>query len=207
MQEIWPTGEVASIEEVESRLAGKFPATLVEAAIWKMVADAAAAGHLLLDLERYTLDRTLPLALLPPDAPPVSPPPLPDTLLPEPESMQPAASADPGAQVPGPTFDASQLKEQEREHFHRNLRAVEQVLAGATQTQVAKESGMTRSTLSRLVQRTRQLGQIACVPHGSYTGKTKMHPAFQECIRRLYLLPTRLTMTAIRELLTRVQGR
>ena len=26
-----------------------------------------------------------------------------------------------------------------------------------------------------------------------------MHPAFQECIRRLYLLPTRLSMTAIRE--------
>ena len=26
-----------------------------------------------------------------------------------------------------------------------------------------------------------------------------MHPAFQKCIRRLYLLPTRLSMTAIRE--------
>lgn len=26
-----------------------------------------------------------------------------------------------------------------------------------------------------------------------------MHPAFQECIRRLYLLPTRLSMTVIRE--------
>src|SRR5256884_3042988 len=53
--------------------------------------------------------------------------------------------------------------------------------------------------LGGLVQRTRQLGQIACVPHGSYTGKTTMHPAFQECIRRLYLLPTKLSMTAIHE--------
>ena len=58
---------------------------------------------------------------------------------------------------------------------------------------------MARSTLSRLVQRTRHLGQIACVPHGSYRRSTTMHPAFQECIRRLYLLPVRLSMTAIHE--------
>src|SRR5439155_25880313 len=57
VQEVWPAGEVASVEEVESRLAGQWPANLVEAAIWKMVADAAAAGHLLFDLERCTLDR------------------------------------------------------------------------------------------------------------------------------------------------------
>jgi transposase len=76
---------------------------------------------------------------------------------------------------------------------------VELVLAGAQQTQVAKDAGIPRSTLSRLVKRTKLLGAIACVPYGSYTRKTAMHPAFQECIRRLYLLPTRLSMTAIRE--------
>jgi hypothetical protein len=58
---------------------------------------------------------------------------------------------------------------------------------------------VSRFTLGRLVRRTRELGQIACVPGGSYARKTTMHPAFQECIRRLYLLPTRLTMTAIHE--------
>ena len=68
MQEIWPWGEVASVEEIESRLAGQWPASLVEAAIWKVVADSAAAGHLLVDLKQHTLDRKLPLALLPPDA-------------------------------------------------------------------------------------------------------------------------------------------
>lgn len=36
-QEIWPWGDVASVEEVESRLAGRWPANLVEAAIWKLV--------------------------------------------------------------------------------------------------------------------------------------------------------------------------
>ncbi len=49
------------------------------------------------------------------------------------------------------------------------------------------------------MKRTRELGQIARVPLGTYARKTTMHPALQECIRRLYLLPTRLSMTAIAE--------
>ena len=56
----------------------------VEAAIWKVVADSAAQGHLLVDLEQFMLDRTPPLALLPPDALALIPDPLPDTLLPQP---------------------------------------------------------------------------------------------------------------------------
>jgi Mu transposase, C-terminal len=199
LEEIWPWGEVASVEEVVNRFGQRWPATLVEAAIWKAVADAAAQGHLLLDLEKHTLDRTLPLALLPPDAAPLIPPPLPDTLLPEPEPIMPVIPRCAGTLVPGPTFDASQLAEPQREQFHRNLRAVEQVLAGAPQTKIAAESGIARTTLGRLVRRTRQLGQIACVPGGSYRRSPTMHPAFQECIRRLYLLPTRLSMTAIHE--------
>ena len=204
LQQVWPWGEVASVEEVESRLGQRWPAPLVEAAIWKVVADAAAGGHLLVDLERFTLDRKLPLALLPPDAAPIIPDPLPDTLLPEPVAEEAKVSPEfcaslPQASVPGPTFDASILDEKQREHFSRNLRAVEQVLAGAPQTRIAKDAGIPRSTLSRLVKRTRELGAIACVPYGSYTRKTAMHPAFQECIRRLYLLPTRLSVTAISE--------
>src|SRR6266571_3314248 len=86
VQEVWPWGEMATVSEVASRLSHQFPAELVEAAIWKVVADSAAQGHLLLDLEQYTLSRTLPVALLPPDAPVLVPSPLPDTLLPEPET-------------------------------------------------------------------------------------------------------------------------
>lgn len=199
VHEIWPWGEVASVAEVESRLAQRWPANLVEAALWKVVADAAAAGHLLVDLERHTLDRTLPLALLPPDALPLVPAPLPDTLLVAPDVMERAVPLASGTPVPGATFDASTLPAQQRDHFYRNWRAVEHVLAGAPQTRVAAESGIPRSTLGRLVRRTRELGQIACVPRGTYARKTTMHPAFQECIRRLYLLPTRLSMTAIHE--------
>jgi hypothetical protein len=174
VQEVWPWGDVASVEEVESRLAGRWPANLVEAAIWKLVADSAAVGHLLVDLERHTLNRTLALALLPPDAAALEPPSLPDTLLPEPVQEGATLSRVESPLVAGPTFDASRLAEPQREQFHRNLRAVELVLAGATQTQVAKESGISRSTLSRLVQRTKQIGQVACVPHGSYRRKSTM---------------------------------
>ena len=169
----------------------------MEAALWKVVGDSAAQGHLLVDLEQCTLDRTLPLALLPPDAPPLVPDPFPDTLRPEPDAAPSASiSRGPSGLIPGSTLDASTLPSPQREHFHRNLRAVELVLRGATQTSVAAQEGIPRSTLGRLVRRTRQRGQIACVPHGSYVRKTTLHPAFQACIRRLYRLPTRLSMTA-----------
>lgn len=200
LQNIWPWGEMASVEEIASRFEQRWPIALVEAAIWKVVGDSAASGHLLVDLEQFTLDRRLPLCLLPPGATSLVPDPLPDTL----EALAPVreqrtVSPELSGAVPGTTFDASTLPEKQREQFHRNLRAVEQVMAGAQQTRIAKESGISRTRLLRLVQRTRELGQIACVPHGSYRRATQLHPAFQECIRRLYLLPTRLSMTAIHE--------
>jgi len=160
LHEVWPWGEVAAVCEVASRLEQKFPAHLVEAAIWKVVGDSAAQGHLLVDLEQFTLDRTLPLALLPPDASPVVPAPLPDTLLPEPDAAPTAAiSCAPSGLLPGSTLDASTLPSPQREQFHRNLRAVELVLGGATQTSVAAKEGIPRSTLGRLVRRTRERGQ------------------------------------------------
>ena len=150
LPEVWPWGEMAEVAEVASRLSHQFPVDLVEAAIWKVVADAAAQGHLLLDLEQYTLSRTLPLALLPPDAPVLVPSPLPDTLPPESETTRVAAiERQPSTLIPGPTFDASTLPEPQRAQFHRNLRAVEQVLAGATQSSVAEKEGIPRSTLSK----------------------------------------------------------
>lgn len=86
-----------------------------------------------------------------------------------------------------------------RERFLRNLRAVEAVLAGASVTDTARDMQIAPSTLSRLVRRTRTLGVLACVPHGTYSRERELHPAFQEVIRRLYLLPTKLSMTAIAE--------
>src|SRR5205807_2824439 len=85
LPEVWPWGEMAEVAEVAARLSHQFPVDLVEAAIWKVVGDSAAQGHLLVDLEQFTLSRMLPLGLLPPDAPPLEPSSLPDTLLPEPD--------------------------------------------------------------------------------------------------------------------------
>jgi transposase len=198
LHEVWPWGEVASVDEVVPRLLDRWSATLVEAAIWKVMADAAACGYLLVDLTEKHLDRRLPLALLPPDAPPIVPDPLPDTLPSISVAVEPPASPSPTV-IPGPPFDASSLEDAKREHYLRNLRAVEAVLAGAQVSSTAKAAHMAPSTLSRLVQRTRELGAIACVPYGSRTRKLAFHPAFQECIRRLYLLPTRLSIAAIHE--------
>src|SRR6266581_3552729 len=43
---VWPWGEMAPVSEVGSRLSHQFPVDLVEAAIWKVVGDSAAQGHL-----------------------------------------------------------------------------------------------------------------------------------------------------------------
>jgi transposase len=97
------------------------------------------------------------------------------------------------------TFDASTLEDTQREHFLRNLRAVEPVLAGASVVETAKALQIAHSTLSRLVRRTRELGAIACVPYATYSRERALHPAFQEAIRLLYTRPTRLSLRAIAE--------
>ncbi len=71
LREVWPWGEVACVEELRQRLPERWPAVEIEAAIWKVIGDAAARGHLLLDLATVTLDRQVPLALLPPEAAPL----------------------------------------------------------------------------------------------------------------------------------------
>jgi hypothetical protein len=191
--EVWPWGEMAEVAEVASRLSHQFPADLVEAAIWKVVGDSAAQGHLLVDLEQFTLSRTLPLGLLPPDAPPLVPSPLPDTLLPEPEAMQPAIPLQTSQFVPGPTFDASRLPSPQREQFHRNLRAVEQVLAGAKPTQTARDAGIPGSTLSRLVKRTKLLAPLPVCPMAATVARRPCirpsRSAFGGCICCLPVCP------------------
>src|SRR5260370_2496882 len=95
------------------------------------------------------------------------------------------------------TFDGSFLDEKQREHFLRNLRAVEAVLNGATVREAATAAGMGRSTLGRLVQRPVEFGQLACVPQATYHRERKLHPAFQQTICHLYSRPTKLSMLDI----------
>ncbi len=206
LQVVWPYGEAACVQEVVGRLGERWSPAEKEAAVWKTCADAAACGHLLVDLATIQLTRLTPLICLSPDSPPILPDPLPcdlgssdrqAELLSQPGDFEEEQAGKPTDVLS--TFDDSLLDEKRREHFLRNRRAVEAVLNGATLREAAAAAGMGRSTLGRLVQRTVEFGQVACVPHATYRRERKMHPAFQQAIRLLYSRPTKLSMRAIAE--------
>ena len=203
----WPYGDMCCVSEFVQRFGRSWSEAEVEAAIWKLVADAAAEGRLLVDLTEVELSHATPLALLAPGRAPILPDPLPSEL--EETGWVESASSHgsdedlvlhPHVGIPGPTFDASVLatpKAQAR--FHRNLAAVTAVLAGMRISGVARAHGMAVSTLSRLVRRTQELGQIACVPNATYHRDRLIHPELQQLIRKLYTQPLRPTITAIYE--------
>ena len=206
LQVVWPYGEAACVQEVIERLGERWSQAEKEAAVWKRCADAAACGHLLVDLAHVQLTRLTPLICLSPDSPPILPDPLPSVL--ESNDIQDESRAheaafaeenDGKATDPLSTFDDSLLDAKQRAHFLRNLRAVEAVLHGATVREAAAAEGMGRSTLGRLVQRTVEFGQLACVPHATYQRARELHPAFQQTIRLLYSRPTTLSIQAITE--------
>jgi hypothetical protein len=164
---------------------------------------------LLVDLTALDLSRSTPLALLDPSAPPILPDPLPSSLETAPaeenESSPLADERDEAplevqSSIPGSTFDASVLeKGEDRSRFHRNLAAVTAILTGEKLEHVAKAHQMATSTLWRLVQRTRALGQIACVPYATYQRDRQLRPEFRELIRKLYMHPRRPTVMEISE--------
>ena len=205
LQVVWPYGEAACVQEIVARLGERWSQAEKEAAVWKTCADAAACGHLLVDLAQIQLTRLTPLICLAPDFSPILPDPLPSVLE---SSDGPAASKAPPVDVEEQagkptdglsTFDDSLLDEKQREHFLRNMRAVEAVLNGTPLREAAAAASMGRSALSRLVHRTVTFGQVACVPYATYHRERKMHPAFQQAIRLLYSRPTKLSLRAIAE--------
>lgn len=206
LQVVWPWGEAACVQEVVERLGERWSPAEKEAAVWKRCADAAACGHLLVDLATIQLTRLAPLICLPPDSPPILPDPLPSHLdhSPHQEASRPLDASGPEEHDGKPTdllstFDDSCLDEKHRARFLRNVRAVEAVRHGATLREAAAAAGMGRSTLGRLVQRTVEFGQVACVPRATYHRERELHPAFQHTIRLLYSRPTKLSIQAITE--------
>jgi transposase len=206
LEVVWPYGEAACVQEVVERLGERWSPAEKEAAVWKKCADAAACGHLLVDLATIQLTRLTPLLCLSSDSPPILPDPLSSDL--ESSDMQVeflSQQVDVEEEQAGKptdvlsTFDDSLLDDKRREQFLRNVQAVEAVLNGATVRDAAAAAGMGRSTLGRLVQRTGEFGQLACVPHATYHRERKLHPAFQQAIRLLYSRPTKLSMRAIAE--------
>ena len=203
----WAWREMSTVHELVHRWGPRWSEAEVEAAVWKLVGDATAEGRLLVDLTVVELARGTPLALLEPECPPILPDPLPSSLeevafdSPSPESSSEGDLVlDPRAGIPGPTFDASVLPTTEEQIlFNRHLAAVTAVLAGMGTSRVAHAYDMGTSTLSRLVRRTKEVGQIACVPYGTYHRERALHPELQQLIRKLYSQPIRPSVMAVYE--------
>lgn len=205
----WPFGDLRTINDFLQCFGSRWSEAEVEAAVWKLVGDAAAAGRLLVDLTEVDLSRSTPLALLDPSALPILPDPLPSSLeateegheaIHLPDQDGDGVVLDVQALIPGPTFDPSVLATtEEQARFHRNLAAVTAILTGGKLEQVAKEHHMAVSTLWRLVHRTKELGQMACVPYATYHRDRKLRPEFQHLIRKLYTHPKRPTVMEVYE--------
>ena len=184
----WPWGETRAVSELVKRFGSHWSEQEVEATLWKLAAEAAASGHLLVDLTEVELSRESELIFLDPRLPPILPDPLPPALTFASDGREPWMQ-DLGREVvldlaqeiiPGGTFDASTLSNPEhRGRFHRNLAAVTARLSGEPRRQVAQRYGMHPFTLARLEQRVQQFGQIACVPHATYHRDRELHPAFE----------------------------
>ncbi len=203
----WPYGDMCCVSELVRSFGPRWSEAEVEAAVWKLVGDAAAEGRLLVDLAEVELSRSTLLAFLAPGTSPILPDPLPSELADvEGNDSFPSQAEeedlvlDPHIGIRGPTFDASVLATtEEQARFHRNLAAVTAVLAGMGIRGVATAYDMAPATLSRLVRRTKELGQIACVPYATYHRDRVLHPDFQHLIRKLYMQPFRPTVMAICE--------
>ncbi len=204
----WVWGESQTMADFLRLFGARWSEAEVEAAAWKLVGDMAAEGRLLVDLTEVELSHLTPLALLDPHTPPVLPEHLPSSL----EETEPEADLFPGeehdedrmldlqGEIPGPTFDASVLENVEQQAlFHRNLAAVTAVLSGRGTRGVAEAYDMAPSTLSRLVRRAKELGQIACVPYATYHRDRVLRREFQHLIRKLYTHPLRPSVMAVYE--------
>lgn len=202
----WPWGEFRTVKEFVKLLGSRWSNDEVEAAVWKIVGDAAAEGRLLVNLTEVELSLSAPLALLDPTAPPILPDPLPSSLETDEQDEHPLPANDVSdvplevwSVIPEPTIDTSDMEEEERKKFNNKLTAATRVLSGESLRQVAEDCLMSAPTLSRLVKRVAELGQIACVSYGVYHREPQLRPEFQEQIRKLYTQPLRPTIKAIHE--------
>src|SRR6266516_5884368 len=82
LEHSWPSGDMCCVSELVQLFGSPWSEAEVEAAVWKVVGDAAAAGRLLVDLAEVELSRSTQLALLAPGTSPILPDPLPNALMP-----------------------------------------------------------------------------------------------------------------------------
>jgi len=211
---LWRAGAGIPVAELVARFSHRWSEAEVEAAAWKIAGDAAAVGHLVVDLVAESLDLSTPIALLHPDESPILPEPLPDTLdrsSVDAEAPIHTSNTWPGMQehddsplvtqdVPGPTVDASAITPDDaRAAFLRNLAAVTDIAQGRPLRAAAADHGIDHGHLCRLVRRAREHGQPALVPYRSYHRDRALRPEFRDLIRKLYARPLRPSVTAVHE--------
>ncbi len=208
--ELWQSEDLP-VAEIMARLGRHWSPAEVEAAAWKLVADAAARGGLAVDLASVLLTRATPIRLLGPEAPPLVPEALPDHLplppTPGPvaarasdEELEDAPLGEHPRRIPGPAVDSEGIEPPARRAaFLRNLAVVTDILAGAPVREAAARRGLGASTACRLVRRALERGEEALVPYRSYARPRRLRPEFQQLIRTLYTHAKRPSITAIHE--------
>jgi hypothetical protein len=208
VREFWAPGKTASVREVTQLLSNTWSAIQVQAAAWKIVGDAAALGYLLVDLDEVVLDLDTPIALVPPGELPIIPDPLPEDLIlaEDTHKNKEASEGDAGDDeysiiryFEGPTINHEALPSEKAAKFLNNRRAAIEIVEGKPLGQVAAVYNIDASNLSRMVQRAKEIGEIAFVPNGTHQRESKVDPAFRALIRRLYKDKRRLRVMAILE--------
>lgn len=192
--EMWSPGKSASVRQITEVLSESWSEDRVEATAWKLAGDAAASGHLLVDLDNVHLDLDTQLMLLDRSEPPILPPPFPDTPHVGDSASQLTAEASEDDEwdlnriryFPGFAVDDEVLPPDVAEKFRTNLRAATSVMEGMSFRVAAKEFGIHYGNLHRIVTRAIEIGEIALVPSGQYQRDRRIRPKFEALIRRLY---------------------
>ena len=220
-------GQTGSSSKVRDSLAGvrdSFAPVELEGAIWKIIGDAAASGHLMADLVAEHVTRYSRLALQDPTRDPILPDPLPHSLQwVEAGTAQPVtqtktlsvgqsrnafdSSVDDesdlllvaSSELPGLPIDPAELPETVRDRYERNRGAVFDVLHGAQIRATAAKYRIGKSELSRLARRAREHGEDALIGHAVHKSTPQLRPEFAKLIRELHNSKQQLSMAAIHE--------
>ena len=112
VREIWLSGEAVSVRCLCARLGRRWSDQEVEAAAWKVAAEATASGHLLLDLSAFGLTLDSPIRLLDPGEPPILPDDLPSSFVSDqPGDATTSVASEPQLllvrHLPGPSIDGA----------------------------------------------------------------------------------------------------
>jgi hypothetical protein len=174
-----------SVRQVVDALGREFGEELVEAAAWRLIGDACAAGRLVFDLDEFDLSRDARLRLAPVGGPIVLPPPLPSELG---DDVQAAGwgPADPLDQEIDPTVDADSIEnDARRERFLENLTIFKRALEGTSVAALAREFGRPESTVRDVVNRGRKFGERALVPYTHVPTDDPIRAAFLAVVIRM----------------------